>query len=212
MTGYDRFFGNTSCYVYSSRDGGDTWSVTSVINPAFECQVAPLSGAHGVYLNARHMRQKPPPGSRNVITPWPRVQATSFHDGFNFSRNFSLGWVFDPDSNGVYGATVSANGGADLYFAVAAGPASNPLEPESEQNSGRHNLVLHHSTTAGRLWDTRTVLPQTAGYVDMVDLGRGLLGLFVETHLDGDTACTGACALVFFTVNVTALFPPLQSV
>ena len=52
------------------------------------------------------------------ITPVPRVQATSDHDGFNFSRDFGLGWLWDPDDQGVLGATVATDGGATLFFAV----------------------------------------------------------------------------------------------
>jgi hypothetical protein len=217
MTGYDRFWGNTSCHVYSSVDGGGSWAVIASVPAAFECSVASL-GEHHVYLNARHMRAPPTStlttttstkGQAPIITPVPRVQATSVNDGFNFSRDYGLGWLWDPDDQGVLGATVSTNGGEKLFFAVAAGPATNPLSQESEENSGRNNLVLHRSTTAGRVWDSVTVHEGVAGYVDAVDLGNNLIGLYFETELTGDLDCTGACALVFLTVNSTALFPQL---
>lgn len=67
--------------------------------------------------------------------------------------------------------------------------------------------MLHRSTTAGRFWDSVTVHEGVAGYVDIVALSNSSMGLFFETEMSGDLGCTGACALVFLTVNATALFP-----
>lgn len=209
MTGYDRFFrggGNTSCHVYTSDDGGLTWNLTASIPRAFECQVSSMGG-HDVYLNARHMRD--PSAKAAPATPVPRLQASSHHDGANFTLNASMGWLYDPDQNGVYGSTVAMSGGSQLFFVIAAGPATSPLQPMSETNSGRNNLVLHRSVNGGRTWDARVIAGGVAGYNDMVQLSNDTLGIMWETEAEGDTTCSGACALVFLEVNVSALFPVL---
>jgi hypothetical protein len=98
--------------------------------------------------------------------------------------------------------------GGSLYFAVAGGPAPQPLQHMSENNSGRRNLMLHRLANASggdSVWESMQLSRGFAGYVDLMPLSTepGIIGVMYETELAGDTSCKGACALVFARVNVS---------